>query len=236
VKILKAIAWSAVAIVSILFAIGLMVDGHGKQQDVSETESRSVKDVNIAQLSLEYHRNEVGAEAAYGGRQLRVHSIVDGIHKDGDGKVYLAIDDVIGLGDVRAFLRNSERSKASRLTPMQQVYLVCTGGSLDYAFEVPVLNDCELVNSPGPADLSSDFELGAKLLNEVSGMKDETPKPSSAAHKPAPIIDGPDYLASQAEKELEKDQANSAVGPDTAGQPHDDGNGIAVAPDTAPKP
>jgi hypothetical protein len=100
----------------------------------------------------------------------------------------------------------------------------------------PVLNDCELANSPGPANLSSDLELAAKLLDELSGTKDEIPNPSPAKHKPAPIIDGPAYTASQAEKEMEKDQANSAVGPDTAGQPHDDGNGIPVDPDTASKP
>jgi hypothetical protein len=47
-------------------------------------------------------------------------------------------------------------------------------------------------------------------------------------------IDGPAYLTQKAEAELAKDQASSAVGTDTAGQPHDDGNGLAIDPNTVP--
>jgi hypothetical protein len=70
----------------------------------------------------------------------------------------------------------------------------------------------------------------------------EPPKPAvqarrpiagnDTAHKTVPIIDGPAYLAQKAEAELAKDQANSRADPDTADQPHDDGNGIMVDPGT----
>jgi hypothetical protein len=55
----------------------------------------------------------------------------------------------------------------------------------------------------------------------------------------ATIVDGPKYLASkktaeQLEAELAQYQANSVERPGMAGQPHDDGNGIAVDPNTIP--
>jgi hypothetical protein len=53
----------------------------------------------------------------------------------------------------------------------------------------------------------------------------------------ATIVDGPKYLAGkktaeQLEAELAQYQANSVERPGMAGQPHDDGNGIAVDPNT----
>jgi hypothetical protein len=55
----------------------------------------------------------------------------------------------------------------------------------------------------------------------------------------ATIVDGPKYLASkktskQLEAELAQYHANSGERPGMAGQPHDDGNGIAVDPNTIP--
>jgi hypothetical protein len=54
--------------------------------------------------------------------------------------------------------------------------------------------------------------------------------------KAAPIIDGPAYLGQKVEAKLAQDQASFAVGTDPATQPHDDGNGIAPAPDPAAQP
>jgi hypothetical protein len=217
VKILKTIAWTLVAVVSILFAIVLMVDGPStpKTQDSAETESRNIEDIEIVKFSLDYHSNEVAADVAYKGRRFRVSSIVDEIRKDAFGRAYLTLEDFSGMGDIRANLRNSEMSRAATISPfaLKEVYLVCTGGSM--VLDTPTLEDCVFANPPPTEEVS---------------------KPSSAKHKPAPIIDGPAYTASQAEKELEKDQANSVVGPNTAGQPHDDGNGIPADPDTASKP
>jgi hypothetical protein len=59
-------------------------------------------------------------------------------------------------------------------------------------------------------------------------------EPMPRVRKAAPIVDGPAYLAQKAEAEIAKTQASSAVGTDAAGAPHDDGNGIAAAPDTFP--
>ncbi len=67
------------------------------------------------------------------------------------------------------------------------------------------------------------------------------PRPvrTTPAKHNAKIVDGPEYLASkktaeQLEAKLQQYQANSVEVTGMEGQPHDDGNGIAVDPDTIP--
>jgi hypothetical protein len=74
--------------------------------------------------------------------------------------------------------------------------------------------------------------------NAVISIPAKTTETIPAKHT-ATIVDGPEYLASkktaeQLEAELAQYQANSVERPGMAGQPHDDGNGIAVDPNTIP--
>jgi hypothetical protein len=74
--------------------------------------------------------------------------------------------------------------------------------------------------------------------SEVIPIPAKPTEPIPTKHT-ATIVDGPKYLASkktaeQLEAELAQYQANSVERPGMAGQPHDDGNGIAVDPNTIP--
>jgi len=69
---------------------------------------------------------------------------------------------------------------------------------------------------------------GAVVFALALFFADSPKQPAGHSHHPAPIVDGPAYLAS------EKEAAALAAEPDAEAQPHDDGNGLAVDPDTDP--
>jgi hypothetical protein len=238
VKILKAIAWSAVGIVSILFALRFMVDRPqdaqakkpenlgtiGQQADaidkafgVDPFDASGKTDKNSYFQRLAQLHNVPRRQAMQIARIYFPPDLMDEFNKQ---------EDDLEVTFAQVADEKPEAAKAMVRAEMNPVIACEEGG---WAIRSECYNP--VVQCPNGL-----WTRQAYCDGNYPAASTPAPNPSSAKHKPAPIIDGPAYIASQAEKELEKDQANSTVGPDTAGQPHDDGNGIPVDPGTAPKP
>jgi hypothetical protein len=238
VKILKTIAWTLVAAVSILLAIALMVDRPqdpqaqkkqdlgtvGQQSDaidkafgVDPFDPSGKTDKNSYFQRLAQLHNLPRRQAIQIARIYIPPDVMDDFNKE---------EDDIELTFAQVAEEHPEAAKAMVQAEINPVIACEEGG---WAIRSECYNP--VVQCPNGL-----WTRQAYCDGNYPAASIRASNPSSAKHKAAPIIDGPAYIASQAEKELEKDQANSTVEPDTAGQPHDDGNGIPVDPDTAPKP
>ncbi len=238
-KILKAIAWSIVAIVSILFALRFMVD---RPQDAQAQKPQKHVTIGQQEDAIDkafgidpFDPSGKPDKNSYFQRLVQLHNLprrqamqIARLYIPPDGMDdFNKEEDDLEVTFAQVADENPEAGKAMVEAEKNPVIACEEGG---WAIRSECYNP--VVQCPNglwtrQAYCDGDYPTAAST---------PAPKPSSAKRKPASIIDGPAYTTSQAAKEMEKDQANSAVGPDTARQPHDDGNGIPVDPDTASKP
>jgi hypothetical protein len=97
--------------------------------------------VSASQLFAAYHDNEVAADEQYKGKPLVVIGSVDSINKDMFENGFLVLRDQNAFEGVHANLTGESMKTAGKLSPGQEVTLICTGQGM--ILGSPVVKDCD---------------------------------------------------------------------------------------------
>lgn len=101
---------------ALLGLLALLVAGASSMQDGAAERLRAMRPVEAADLFAEYAANELGADARYRGRPLKVAGRVSGVGRDLLGEPYLTLRGGGLLGGVRCLLTRDGATEAARLS------------------------------------------------------------------------------------------------------------------------
>jgi hypothetical protein len=108
----------------------------------ADTQPQSIATIEISPEDLyeAYENNEVKADSAYKGKNIRMVGVVDDIGKDMFNQPYVKFSvDSYGFNDIQVYFKNSELSKLGELNKGQKISVVgvCDGKSI---FSVDIKN------------------------------------------------------------------------------------------------
>jgi len=100
--------------------------------------------LTASQLFAAYHENEIAADNQFKGKSLAVTGSLDSINKDIFNNGYLVLHDGNEFEGVHATLTDDSMKSAGRLSPGQEITLICTGQGMIVGS--PVLKECDMVD------------------------------------------------------------------------------------------
>lgn len=133
-----------IAVLLVLAGIGSAMSKKEKEQDaiVRDKAAKEAIEVGVGDIFQNYKENEVGADAKYKGKWLKVKGKISKIGKDITDDAYILFDVSDALFGVRAAFEKENQGDLTDLAPGQTVVLVCQG---EGKFGDVMLKKCGLV-------------------------------------------------------------------------------------------
>lgn len=133
-----------IAVILVLAGIGSAMSKKEKEQDaiVRDKAAKEAIEVGVGDIFQNYKQNEVGADAKYKGKWLKVKGKISKIGKDITDDAYILFDVSDSLFGVRAAFEKENQGDLTDLAPGQTVVLVCQG---EGKFGDVMLKKCGLV-------------------------------------------------------------------------------------------
>lgn len=118
-----------IGVILVLAAIGSAVSGKKKEEEaiVREQAAKEAAEVGAGEIFNDYKQNEVGADAKYKGKWVKIKGKVESIGKDITDDAYVKFDVSDVLFGVQAFVEKEHQGDLTGMAPGQVVVMVCQG-------------------------------------------------------------------------------------------------------------
>lgn len=118
-----------IGIIIVFVVIGSVMSKKEKEQDaiVRDKAAKEAVEVGAGDIFSAYKENEVGADAKFKGKWLKVKGKIGKIGKDITDDAYILFDVSDALFGVRAAFEKESHGELSDLAPGQTVVVVCMG-------------------------------------------------------------------------------------------------------------
>jgi hypothetical protein len=112
---------------AIFFIVIISFSGnHGSDTSASEDTGAPIE-VSSSDLAVTYDHNEAYGDSEYKGKQLLVTGVIQEILKNHSDDTVLVLNGMSDSLGVRAYLNESEESKAIHLSPGEKITVQCRG-------------------------------------------------------------------------------------------------------------